>query len=103
MAATPGPRDPGSIRRWASRHCAGRCGGDRFADDAGDDLRLREHQEVRGTFDLRHRGARAVVLKNGAAARPTGRSPVPHTAQDGFARQAAAVAGSSNALGATGR
>src|SRR5262249_2298422 len=33
----------------------------------------------------------------------TGRSAVPNTAQDGFVRQAAAVAGSSNAVAETGR
>src|SRR2546423_6153320 len=59
----PGSGDPGSIRRWVSRHRADREGGDRDADDACDDVRLRQHQEVRGAFDLRHRGARAVVLK----------------------------------------
>jgi hypothetical protein len=47
--------------------------------------------------------APARSLENRCSAEATGRSAVPKTAQDGFARHAAAVAGSSNAVAATGR
>ena len=62
---------------------------DGLANDARDDVRLRQHQEVGSAFDLGDRGAGAVVGKRWSSVRPG--TAVPNTAQDGFVRQAAAV------------
>src|SRR5258707_15763107 len=49
-------RDADLLRRYVDRACD-----DGLANDARDDVRLRQHQEVRGAFDLGDRGAGAVV------------------------------------------
>ena len=84
-------------------HQVRRAGHDGLADDAGDDVRLRQHQEVRGAFDLRHLRAGALVgeaVQLGSDRLVCGAEHAPRTASS---RQAAAAAGSSNAVAESGR